>query len=322
MTELNQPHDRFFSKAFSRVDIAEDILINNITALADLIVPGSLEFTGEKFVNAELDRFYSDLLMKAQLKNQETAFIYFLVEHKSFLELQISFDLLKYMIQIWDKVKEKGKPLPFVFPVVIYHGKQKWKAGTNFSGLVKIPAGMEEYTPRFNYYLLDLSQFKDEDLKGTILSRVVLLLMKHIYDDDFGEQFISICGLLAELHEEKTALEFMRSIVEYAGNASDKLTRNQMREGVKKALPQTGDEIMPTLFEEIRQEGRQEGRREGLLKGIQLALELQYGAEGLDLYPQIENYDSEETLNRVEDALRKKPSLEDFKLQLSTIIRS
>ncbi len=79
---------------------------------------------------------------------------------------------------------------------------------------------------------------------------------------------------------------------------------------------------MPTLFEEIRQEGRQEGRREGLLKGIQLALELQYGAEGLDLYPQIENYDSEETLNRVEDALRKKPSLEDFKLQLSTIIRS
>ncbi len=121
------------------------------------------------------------------------------------------------MIQIWQKVKEKGKSLPFIFPIVIYHGKQTWTSDTNFASLVHIPQEMNEYVPHFSYFLYDLSKFSDDEIKGTILSRVALLLFKHIYDEDFGEQFIRICKLLGELGEEKTALQFMRSILEYKG---------------------------------------------------------------------------------------------------------
>jgi predicted transposase YdaD len=47
--------------------------------------------------------------------------------------------------------------------------------------------------------------------------------------------------------------------------------------------------------QEGRQEGRREGRREGILSGIELALEIKFGAEGLQLMPEISQiYDLEQ----------------------------
>ncbi len=203
MTEIHQPHDRFFSRTFSRMDLAEDILLSNIPAIADLIQPGTLEQTGESFINAKLGKMYSDLLLKAKSKSgNKTVYIYILLEHKSYHEPDVSYDLLGYLYQIWEKIKEKGKPLPFIFPVVIYHGKPKWTSETNFASLVDIPEGLDTFTPHFDFNLFDLAKFNDEEIQGTIRSRVVLLLFKHIFADDFGGRLISICGLLTQLHKK------------------------------------------------------------------------------------------------------------------------
>ncbi len=324
MSELNQPHDRFFSKMFSRMDIAEDILRNHVPALAELIVPGTLEQIGEKLVDEELERFYSDLLLKAKLFSGNDAYIYLLLEHKSQPVPKVVFDVLGYMMQIWKKIQEKNKPLPFLYPIVIYHGKIPWNAAKNFAELVEIPHGMDIFIPSFEYHLLDLSSIPDEEIKGTILSRVVMLLLKNIYADDFGERFISICGLLAELNEEKTALEFMRSVINYIANATDKITQDQVKEGIQKALPEQGEYEMPTLAEQWkeegrqegwqkgRQEGKQEGKQEGMLKGIQLALELKFGGEGLAFYRQIEQKASITNLDAIEEALRQNASIPDL----------
>ncbi len=324
MSELNQPHDRFFSQTFARMDIVEDILFSNIPELSRIIQPGSLQQAGEKLVNPELGRFYSDLLLKGQLDNGKSAYIYLLIEHKSFHEPDVSFDLIGYMVEIWRKIREKSKPLPFLFPIVLYHGKSTWSLDPYFSSMVETPEGMEDYTPNFKFYLFDLSQYNDDDLKGAIVSRVVLLLFKHIFDEDFGERFISICKLLGELREEKSALEFMRSVLEYIGNAAEHISKDEVREGIREALPQKGEELMPTLFEQIRQEGRLEGRQEGrqegrnsgliegLQKGIQLALELKYGQEGLAFYPQIKEIDSIDRLYEIEGVLRESVTLEEL----------
>ncbi len=308
MSELNQPHDRFFSKTFSQMETAEDILINNIPQIANLIAPGTLEDCQVRFVNPELKKFYSDILLKAILKNGETAYIYILLEHKSYHEPKVALDLTGYMLQAWDKVEEKQKSLPFIFPIVIYHGKQKWTSDTNFASLINIPENMEQYVPHFNYHLFDLSQYSDEQIKGTILSRVILLLFKHIFDDDFDDRFIEILKLLGKLGDEKTALEFMRSVLEYIGSASDKITPEKAREGIKHALPQTGENEMPTLIEQLREEARQEERKEG----IRLALEVKYGSDGLAFFDRIKDDVSLETLNKIKEALRKGALLDEL----------
>lgn len=338
MPDLTQPHDRFFSKIFSQLDIVEDMLSNNIPQLADLLMPGTLELCKEKFLNPELGKYYSDLLLTAKLKDGKAVYIYLLLEHKSYHEPIVAFDLLRYMIRIWEENKET--PKPFIFPIVIYHGKQRWTSGTEFSSLIGCPAGMDKFVPNFHYYLYELSHFSDEEIKGTILSRVTLLLFKHIFDKDFGEKVIWILGLIKKLQDKKTALEYLRSALEYIGSASETVTIEQIRKGLDQALPEGGEELMPTLFERIKEEGRveglekgrvegrveglekghvkglEEGRdaglREGLLMGIQLTLEIQYGVEGLAYYQRVKDSVELNTLLNIKEALRKNASLSEL----------
>jgi len=308
MSEHPHPHDCLFKKVFSNMEIVEDNLFNNIPPLAECMVPGKLKDCRESFVSSELRKYYSDLLLKAQLKEGDEAFMYILFEHKSNPDPNVAFQFNGYMLQAWERVKTKGKLLPFIFPLVIYHGKQKWLTDTNFASLVHIPKGMGDYVPHFKYYLFDLSQYSDEEIKGTILSRVFLLLLKHIKDQNFGTSFNNICQLLRELGDEKTALEYMRIILEYIGNTTDKITEEEIREGVKQALPQTGEKLMPTLFEKIEEKGRVEGRVEGL----QLPLELKYGQEGLALFQQVKNRASLDIINKIEEAIRKDASIKEL----------
>lgn len=318
MPEHPHPHDRFFTQVFSTFELAEDILINHIPQIAELIVPGSIENCSEEFTNPELGKYAADLLLKAQRKNGGDMFFYLLLEHKSYHEPQVAFHLLRYIVRIWEKVKEtdQSKPLPFIFPVVLYHGKRKWNTGTNITSLVDIPPDMEAYSPSFNYCLFDLSQYRDEEIKGEILSRVSLLLFKHIFDDDFGIRFIHICALLRELKDKKTALEYLRSVLEYIGNTSDKIVQEQVREGVETALSHEGTEIMPTLFEQLKDEGRQEGiqigREETLKSGIQLALELKFGEDGLAFYQQIQESATIKSLQQIEQVIRNIGSIHEL----------
>ncbi len=323
---ITQPHDRFISKMFAQLEIAEDILFQNIPVISNHVCPGSLENTGEKFVTAELERYYSDILLKAQLRSGSDVYVYLLLEHKSYHEPEAAYDLLQYMMRIWEKVKEKGKRLPLVFSIVIYHGKRRWMTDTNFASLVDIPAGLNDYVPHFSYYLFDLSRYDDEEVKGAIRSRAVLLLLKHIFDENFGEPFIRVCELISKLEDEKSALEFMKSVLEYIGNATDKITQEEVKEGVLKALPLTGEILMPTLFEQLKEEGRVEGHKQGLEQGVQesidlvlLIMELKYGKEGLVLAPKIQSITSLEKLKEIKKSLRTDISLQEMTTFLESI---
>ncbi|RKD25809.1 hypothetical protein BEP19_02405 [Ammoniphilus oxalaticus] len=64
----------------------------------------------------------------------EEGFIYFLFEHKSYTSRETAFQLLKYMIEIWEakSKKEDMSELPMIIPLVIYHGKGDWNVKNEF----------------------------------------------------------------------------------------------------------------------------------------------------------------------------------------------
>ena len=160
MTEITQPHDHFFRRTFSDPDIVEDILFNNLPQIATHLVPGSLGNTGESFVTPELREYVSDMLYRAQLKRGTGAYLYLLFEHKSHPEPRVAFDLLRYMVRIWERIRDQGasERLPHVIPIVFYHGKERWNGDTNFAGLFEQIEELREYVPTFEYCLYDLSQ--------------------------------------------------------------------------------------------------------------------------------------------------------------------
>ncbi|HQO36732.1 MAG TPA: Rpn family recombination-promoting nuclease/putative transposase, partial [bacterium] len=126
MTEPIQPHDRFFRNIFSNRETVEDIVFNNLPQIAAHLMPGTFENTDETFVNEELRKYVSDLLYRAKLRDGEDAYIYILFEHKSHPEPQVAFDLLRYMVRIWERFREEGTPrwFPHIIPIVFYHGRE------------------------------------------------------------------------------------------------------------------------------------------------------------------------------------------------------
>jgi len=101
----------------------------------------------------------------------------------------------------------------------------------------------------------------------------------------------------------------MRSIVKYIGNTTDKITEEEVREGIITALPQTGEQLMSTLFQKIEERGFHKGRVEGR---VVLLLELKYEKEGLAFFQHIKNSASLDTLTKIEEAIRNDATLNEL----------
>ncbi|RMG05555.1 MAG: Rpn family recombination-promoting nuclease/putative transposase, partial [Acidobacteria bacterium] len=95
-------HDRFFKETLSHAEVARDFLINYLPEMVlkhlDLT---SLKISKDSFVK-EGEEHYSDLLYQVNLSEGQKGYVYFLFEHKSYPDLYVCFQLLRYMIEIWE----------------------------------------------------------------------------------------------------------------------------------------------------------------------------------------------------------------------------
>ncbi|MDL1968890.1 MAG: Rpn family recombination-promoting nuclease/putative transposase [Deltaproteobacteria bacterium] len=175
MSDITNPHDRFFKEVLSRKEVAKDFILHYLPAdIVALLDVDSLEIRKDSFVDKELLERFSDLLYAVNLKDKGSAYVYMLFEHKSFSDPLISLQLLRYMARIWVQALKEGKarPLPPIIPLVIYHGKVKWKIGLEFCNLFDLPEGFENFVPNFQYMLCDLSSYSDEEIKGAVMLRL------------------------------------------------------------------------------------------------------------------------------------------------------
>ncbi len=141
-----------------------------------VLEPGSLTITKDSFIDEALAEHYSDLLYRVQLKAGKEAYVYLLFEHKSAPAPRVALDLLRYLVRIWDFLGKRGAKtqLPAILPLVIYHGKARWRIARSFSRLIDAPEVFKPYIPDFTYLLTDLSHLSDEKIKGEVILRMGL----------------------------------------------------------------------------------------------------------------------------------------------------
>ena len=271
MSDLTNPHDKFFKDLFTRREAAQDFLQHYLPAgVATLFDLDSLVIQKDSFVNPELQEHFSDLLYKVALKGGSESYIYVLFEHKSQPETRITLHLLRYMVRVWDQAEKQKEPLLPVLPLVVYHGRQKWQVAHEFSALFEVPDILRPYLPEFRYHLADLSQYSDEEIKTRIERAVILqiglLSLKYIYAEDVGQQLAKIIRLIYELLDQETATAYIQTVLRYMAAGSDKLSQEDLKTIVLKVIEE-GDDLMPTLAEQWVEEGREEGEKIGLKKG-------------------------------------------------------
>lgn len=267
--EITNPHDQFFRATFSRLDVARDFLTNYLPLeIAGKFELTSLEIAQESFSDDELKSHHTDFLFRVKLKTGENAFVFILLEHKSYADEFAAFQLLRYMTRIWEKaLREKSKKLPPILPIVFYHGKKKWKVSRKFSDLINAADEFSEYVPRFSYYLCDLSEFDGEKLKGGALIMAAMLAMKNIFGKSLSEQFVEMARLV-RLKYEKETLEFIALIVRYFMAVQKHLTADEVRKALKTAFLENEEEIMSIAVKEFIEQGIEQGVKVGKKTGL------------------------------------------------------
>jgi predicted transposase/invertase (TIGR01784 family) len=113
-------HDQFIRDFLSEKETAKSFFLEylprKITKNLDF---GTLRISKDKFVDKNLSDYFSDLLYSVKLNNM-SAFIYLLIEHKSWIDRFVGFQLLKYMVRIWElylKQHKKAGALPVILPI-------------------------------------------------------------------------------------------------------------------------------------------------------------------------------------------------------------
>jgi predicted transposase/invertase (TIGR01784 family) len=249
--------------------VATDFLANylppDVAAELDLT---ALELVKDSFVDVELQQHFSDLLYQVRLKRGGEAYAYVLFEHKSAPEAWVAFQVLRYLVRIWEQaLEQKVKKLPPIFPLVLYHGRARWRAAHNFGALIewKEAAALRKYAPEFEYYLVDLSAYSEAEIKGEGFLRAGLLLMKYISSKGLALRLPGILALLPLWQE--SALEYLRTILIYLAKGTRKIKESEFAEALKKAFPQKGEKAMQFTIDSWIQEGEQKGRQEGRQEG-------------------------------------------------------
>ncbi len=277
--KIQNPHDKFFKETFGKVEVAKDFLNNYLPdSIMRIVEMDTLEPQKDSFINKELQEVFSDMLFRVNINKRE-GYIYFLFEHKSYTSKNISFQLLKYMLEIWESKmnKERIQELPIIIPLVIYHGKNKWNISTNLgemiNGYKELPEDVRKYIPEYEYLLYDISGYTDEEIKGGVINKIVMTTLRDIQTKDIEgviESIYKMIEYLIELEDKQTGIEYFETLMKYVFNARVDLTKEaiiKVMDKIESTYPEGSDLVM-TLAEKFREEGKEKGIEIGEVKSL------------------------------------------------------
>ncbi len=267
-SSIPNPHDRFFREAFTRKDVAQGFFREYLPpTLVRRLNLDTLSISKDSFIEKALREHFSDLLYTVHYRDRPL-YIYLLLEHKSHPWRWVGLQLLGYLLRIWElyrKQNPKANKLPPILPLVLYHGKKRWRIAPNFQALIEgLDDELRPYVPEFRYQLHDLSSWDSQTIQGEVLTRLVLLAMKHVFDPEPKARLREILRLIREVLQQETALELLEVILRYYVQYTQRLDEDDVKEILK--VTAAGEELMQTFIDRYIEEGERRGRLEGSWK--------------------------------------------------------
>jgi hypothetical protein len=216
------------------------------------------------FVDPDLRSQHSDLLFSMDLKSGNPALVYILFEHKSYPDAMVAFQLLRYVIAIWQRYLTDGggKPLPLIIPMVVYHGAEPWNVPVDFAALFEPDEALAGSVPGFRYFLSDLGAQADHELSRFALLRSGLMALKHATRD---ADIVSIEAIVtAEIWHDL----FCGVVIKYIFRAFREIDRDEVVRFLTTIKEKAGPVMVSNIAQEWIDEGRALGLTQGMAKGV------------------------------------------------------
>ena len=133
-------------------------------------------------------------------------FLVSLIDHKSLVDYDVPMQLLRYMMCIWTEYRRemesrqegcttrKSFRYPVILPIVYYEGKAAWTANRHFSGRIGNREGYGEWIPDFQYEVVRIHDYSDEELlkRGDEMS--LIMMINKIQDASDLDGFLRVPG--------------------------------------------------------------------------------------------------------------------------------
>ena len=281
-TKINNPHDAYFRNAMSNLKVAQDFfkhhLPERILKQLDLT---SLRVKKSSFIDVHLKNTMADMLYAVTI-NQQSGYLYLLVEHQRNPDKFMAYRLLRYTLRIMDEhLKENDNTtLPVIIPLVFYNGKKRYPYSTDLFDLFGDQQALARDTLCKPFNLIDVTQIPDEHIRAMKWAGIMELAQKHIFARDFQTVFEKyLVPLLDRLRQEPDSNDYFNSSLTYVFQA-DIENLGKIGKLLGQASVPLRDEIM-SLAQKLEQKGFDEGIHKGIEQGRVQGIE-QGRAQGID----------------------------------------
>ena len=258
-----------FLRDYSEIDLLKDVREEDIEDMTTRYIP---MFTEERD---------SDVVKKVHLKNGDFAYMIALIEHKSAVDYNVTMQLLRYMVYIWEDYEKEQDRLhegisktrdfryPPILPIVYYEWKDKWTSAISFRERVFLNDVFEEFIPDYRYKLIKLESYSDDELIGQNDEISFVMLIDRLKDNYEFHRLMSDLpeGYLDGISEMSTpdVLDIISRVV-----GAMLRRRNISEERIEDLTEGIRSRLMGQLFEhwdngpdeELVEKGRKEGREE------------------------------------------------------------
>ena len=226
-----------------------------------------------KFTNSYITKKYkakeADIVYK--LRGKE---IFFLIEHQSKVDNNMSYRMLNYCIDImqeWKKGKStlNIKKYPLIIPIVIYTGDKDWTSYTNFKDKQYGNKELEINKIDFKYNLIDSNKYTFNTL---IKMKSMFGYSMAIEKAKDKNELIKYLEFIIANEKDKQRLDKIADIIIYL--LVNTLNTNEKDDLLDKIDKKVGEKNMSTLIERLRAErirDRKEAKKEA---NKQLQIEL------------------------------------------------
>ncbi len=277
---ISQIHDKFFKEAFSRLDVLTDF----IKAYLPEDFSSQLDFDSitrkqDSHIDDELAQHYVDLLFEARL-GQKPITIALLLEHKSYAEEYPHLQLNRYLLNYWaDQLKAKQSLQP-VIPILIYHGRGKWKYRPMRAYFSEINDQLAQFLPDFRYFLINLTNDPQDrfSLLTSNYAKLTAGLLRTIRQKQrLREMLTDLSDAIAQLAEETMGEQFIKTSLLYISQGGG-LTHIEIM-AIFTEISRKTEQIVMSAYESLIQEGLQKGMQEASLQFIRGLLKLNMDAQ-------------------------------------------
>ena len=288
--DLTITHDRYFREVFQMKRIAQAFLKKGLPKKTIEVLDLEGLTVDERYLTDDMFKERTaDVIYQVPVKGTEEHVNFFVVvEHKSATYFWTLFQLWGYVYRIClrefraaeDRGEVKaGYRLPPVIAIIVHHGDSRFRGETELMELFVSLPGLEDYLPKLQAILFDLSTIADDD---PILNdpevpelRVVLLVLKTIFRSEVPLTLEDVLRELKPHSDDPETRRLIHATWVYLSSNAEYMSQNlESLLGTFEEI--TGEEIMPTMVEIWKEEGRTEGVARGKAETVLTVLRARF----------------------------------------------